>query len=103
MYPGGPKSLIYDRRVWNGGESDRKVEELRLGMEEGGRRKREGEGERGSGIGRGTQVNPRVERRSQGYMDDGSSQAGYRGDRRSEMSEGLGPRRSILGEMSGRR
>lgn len=101
-YPGGPKTLIYDRKVWNGGASERKVEELRLGMEEGRRGRSEvGRGRRESGVrhGRRIQGDVGVDRRSRGYGDDRRGQAGYR---MSEMSEGLGPRRSVLGEMSRR-
>ena len=35
-YPGGPKWGIFDRRVWNGCASEGRVEELRVGGEEGG-------------------------------------------------------------------
>lgn len=100
-YPGGPKWLIFDRKVWNGCASDQKVEELRRGMEEV--RWRKGGGRKGGGVdGVGRQSDMR-KRRSQGYVDDGRSRVGGRWDGSSEVSEGLGPRRSILGEMSGRR
>lgn len=36
-----------------------------------------------------------------GRVDDGRSQVGYGGGGRGEMSEGLGARRSILGEIGG--
>jgi len=88
-YPGGPKWGIFDRRVWNGCASEGRVEELRVG------------GRRGDGA--GCESDLRRGRRSRGYVEDRRSQDGYRGDGRSEMSEGIGPRRSILGEMSARR
>lgn len=87
-WPGGPKSLIFCRKVWNGGASEGRVEELRVG----GRRGKEEGGEWG------------VEGRE---GDVGGRSAGYgvrgRGGGRGEgMSEGLGARRSIVGEMSRR-
>lgn len=96
-YPGGPKWGIFDRRVWNGCASEGRVEELRVAGRRG-----KGGGRRGDGIDAvGSQSNSR-KGRSRGGVEDWRSQDGYRGDGRSEMGERFGPRRSILGEMSGR-
>lgn len=48
-YPGGPKSLIYDKKAWNGGASDERVDELWQCQEEGKREKSRGEEGRGGG------------------------------------------------------
>lgn len=115
-YPGGPKAGIFDEKVWRGGASRGRVEELRVAEEE--RRWEKKDGRRGKGKGSKGQGGRRGSRRldgydgsagvgrdGQGYEGSGSrvrDGAGYRGDGRSEMSEGLGGRRSILGEVSGR-
>ena len=113
-YPGGPKAGIFDERVWRGGASRARVEELRVVGEERlwekSERKR---GKRNVGM-----VGRRGSRRMDGYdgmlgfRRDGGDYEGYdaqrgnrgscRGDRRGERSEGLDGRRTILGEVSGR-
>jgi len=87
-WPGGPKTLIFDRKVWRGGASVERVRDL-WEEKEG---KKGGNGVRRSGSG--------SRRRSHGhYASDRRSQVGYRGDRRNEMREHPGQRRSIMGEM----
>lgn len=89
-------------------EELRRGEEERLGEErerKGGKRKGglvSGRGRRrmdgyGGNVGEG-----RDGRDLEGYDARGRDRASYRGDRRSEMSEGLDRRRTILGEVSGR-
>ena len=99
-YPGGPKAGIFDQRVWRGGASRERVEELRGEEEEG----RGGRGKKKAGQRR------RRRRVDDGYGGDARVGEGCwdqegrreRGDGRSEMSEGLDGRRTILGEVSGR-
>lgn len=43
-YPGGRKNFIYDKKVWNGGVSDERVEKLWERHEEGKRARVEKEG-----------------------------------------------------------
>ena len=50
-YPGGPKAGIFDEKVWRGGASRERVQELRAGEEErrrGGGRRVGGRGTRGN-------------------------------------------------------
>ena len=91
-YPGGPKAGIFDQRVWRGGASRERVEELRgeEGKKKAGQRRR-----RRVDDGYGGDV-----RVGEGYRDQEGRRE--RGDGRSEMSEGLDRRRTILGEVSGR-
>ena len=113
-YPGGQKAGIFDGKVWRGGASRERVEELRREEEERLWEK----GERKRGKRKGGDVSRRGSRRMDGYGGDVGDGRGvqdregydarrrdiasYRGDRRSEMSEGLDRRRTILGEVSGR-
>ena len=55
-YPGGPKNLVFDEKLWNGGASEGEVDELWEKREE------KKKGKRGSGY----------DGRSQGYMMEGS-------------------------------
>lgn len=111
-YPGGQKAGIFDEKVWRGGASRERVEELREEEEE---RRWEKSG-RKRGRKNAVQVGRRGSRRVDGYdgkagfrRDDLGHEgydahrrdgASYR-DGRGEMSEGL-DRRTILGEVSGR-
>jgi len=108
-YPGGRKNFIYDKKVWNGGASDERVEELWERHEEGKRASVEKKGggvskmrnQRGSVYNGESQVGDGSERRSKMYTNSGS-QVGGKGDRRSRMSDGVGRRRTVVDEMSGR-
>lgn len=110
IYPGGRKAGVFDERVWRGGASRGRAEELRVEEEErvggkkdgglGGRRRARGrrmDGGYDGGVGGG-----RGGQGYEGYGGRGRDGVGYRGDGRSEMSEGLDRRRTILGEVSGR-
>jgi len=126
-YPGGPKTLIYDEKVLNGGADEDMVEELRVDEQE--RRMAKEEKRRGGGptlpVCAGAGVERVPSRRNQvvlsgGIPDRRSSvwgegykrrsqvngaaserdqvgPAGY--DRRSQISNGVDNRRSILGEL----
>lgn len=73
--------------MWRGGASEERVETLYWMEREGGPRVKKGR--RSEGVeGKGGST-----RESRGYCAEGG---------RNEMSGGLGPRRSILGEMNGR-
>lgn len=107
-YPGGPKAGIFDERVWRGGASRGRVEELRVeGKEErlGGKRKGGKVGRSGSRRVDGYDVKGGLRRNDEDYEGwgaHGRDGASYRGGRREEMSEGLDRRRTILGEVGGR-
>ena len=95
--------MIFDERVWRGGASRERVEELRAGMgrTKSGRRK-SGRDHGSSGM-REKDVGVDGDGRLNGhatYRSDRRSIVGYTGDRRSHMSEQLGPRRSVLGEVT---
>lgn len=97
-YPGGPKEFIYDKKVWNGGASDERVAELWERQEEGKRMKME---KNGGGVNRRGSQRGSVYRQSQGYTMNGSH-AGGRSDGRGQMSQGVGNRRNVVDEISGR-
>lgn len=105
-YPGGPKAGIFDERVWRGGASKARVEELRVLGEERKRGKKDvgmvsGSGRRIDGYDGKEGFRGDAEG-YEGYSARGRDGASYRGGRRDEMSEGLDRRRTILGEVSGR-
>lgn len=99
-YPGGPKAGIFDERVWRGGASRGRVEELRVEGEEA--RKGGKVGRRGSRRVDGYDGLRRDGEEYEGWDSPGRDGVSYRGGRREEMSEGLDSRRTILGEVGGR-
>lgn len=93
--------MIYDKKVWNGGASDERVEELWERQEEGKRVKMEKKNGSGAVSRRGSQRGSVYNRQSQAYAANGSQRDG-RTDTRSQMSEGWGRRRTVVDEMNGR-
>ena len=97
-YPGAPKAGIFDERVWRGGASRERVEELRvMGVE---RRGKHGGG-RGSRRVDGYDGDAGFGGDREGYRGDGRDGSSYRDNGRSNVGERL-DRRTILGEMTGR-
>lgn len=102
-YPGGPKGGIFDEKVWRGGASKERVEELRAVGEEKKRKRKRRKRDGGRG---GGKMGRRGSRRRmdgfegnagfvgdvrdyEGHDDHRRDGASYGGRRRSEMGEGF--------------
>ena len=93
-YPGGPKCLIFDTKVCNGGASDWEVDELWDRQEAAKREKRRRRKDRNGVFSRrGSLRGSQADKRGQGYRVEGDRTSGRRG-RGSKMNDGLNGRRN---------